>query len=496
MTAGIIDVREAGAAGDGRTDDGPALAAAFAAAGPAGVRVPPGRYRVACDLACHHPVRFEGQLAQAEGRLLILGQRLSLGDYAAAFGSGHLALAKALAALFAVEGDADLDLGGREIHLPAPIRIDAAGARGTKTVRGGRISLAADGDWPAARPDGAAGSGDIGRMAGAPVALGILGLAAGAVLDVQGVDLRLGGRGGGLCVQSTGGSVAMTDCDIAGARSAAVRVLGRGTGGLALDRCRIRDGAGVEAAGMGAVVTACRFDRAAPALTLAGRGNRVSGCRIAPGGAGLRPGLVLRRRDAACQVADCDFDGASILWGETAAAAVAGGEFAGLSVTGCRFTGRDLPRHARWIEIAPGGPGRSLRDVSVTGSLFAVEGGRVDRAESARRSLDPGRMRRITFAGNVYRGVARPAENPATIRVRLPRPERNWSIDLDGALPFDAPPGQVVAVLPEGALRDGAGEPVRENPSVELSPEGLIRLRFAAPSTGALALTLRADRPG
>lgn len=488
MAAEIIDVRLMGAAGDGVTEDGAAFAAAFAAAGPAGVRVPPGLYRVSCDLACPHPVRFEGRLLQPADRRLALGAGLRLSDYLDAFGTGDAALRKAVAALFAAEGEATLDLCGMEVALDAPLRVDAAGAVGAKSLRRGRIALRAGQGW----------TGACGEAGPGAFALSVTGLGSAARLILHGVEWRLAGLAGALSAECAGGIVALRECGIEAAAGVAIRLGGRSGEAVALERCALSGrGTGVEAA-TGATVSGCRFEGVAPALVLAGRGNRFSGCRVAPGTAGLRPGLVLARRDTATQVADCDFDGASIRWDESAGPPFAArrDDFAGLSVTASRFTGRDLPRHARWIEVAPAGPGRSLSDLSVTGCLFACEGGGVERVEEARPALVAARMRRIGFSGNVHRGVERVAECPAVLQFRLPLAQRIWTLDTDGRLPFGVPPGQVAAICAAGPLRDGTGREVQALPVVETPPDGPARLRFPGPVAGVLTLTLRGDRPG
>ncbi len=467
MAIGIIDAREAGAVGDGLAEDGAALAAAFAEAGPAGVRVPPGTYRVSRDLSCARPVLFEGRLVQPRSRRLLLGPELAIGDYIAAFGDTDIALSKALGALFATPGDVRLNLGGLCLALRAPLRVDAAGATGTKTLCGGRIT--------------GAGAG-----LAAP-ALSVARLPEGACLSLEGLSITLGGGGGAVAVGCSGGAVALSDCEITDASGTAIRVAGRSRAGLVLTRCRVEgSGTGVEAAGIAADISGCTFAGVVPALSLSGRGSRVSRCRIAPGGTGLSPGIVLGRNDAACEIADCDLDGAAILWSEGARAG--GGDFAGLRVTGTRFAGCDLPRHARWIEILPAGPGRSLRDVSITGNRFVCDGGRVARVEEVRLPLNPDRMRRIEMGDNTHRGVALMAASPCGLRFRMPRAERSFSFDAEGLLPFAAPPARVGPVRIEG----------REAPppDVEMAPGRPVRLRFAAPVSGAIGVTLRCDQSG
>ena len=117
----MVDVRDFGARGDGTGDDGPAFAAADAAANGREILVPAGVYRLDRDVTIDNPIRFEGRVTQARAHRLILQHGFGYQLYLDAFGDEEEAFRKAYQALLNFADHESLDLGGRRIRLTGPV---------------------------------------------------------------------------------------------------------------------------------------------------------------------------------------------------------------------------------------------------------------------------------------------------------------------------------------------------------------------------------------
>jgi len=134
---GMVDVRDYGAVGDGKTNDAAAFAAADAAAGDNRLLVSAGTYRIGSNLTLNSRVRFEGTIVMADNVRLSCTRNFDLDTYTAAFGDEYTGFRKALQALFYFTGHVVLDLSGRRIDVPEP--VDVAAIAGTDTFEQRRV---------------------------------------------------------------------------------------------------------------------------------------------------------------------------------------------------------------------------------------------------------------------------------------------------------------------------------------------------------------------
>ncbi|MEM8787679.1 MAG: glycosyl hydrolase family 28-related protein [Pseudomonadota bacterium] len=147
-----VDVRDFGALGDGVTDDFRAFLDADAAADGRAVLVSEGTYFLGRDITMVSPVRFEGQILQAQEDRLILRSNFDLPTYADAFGGETEGLKKGLQALFNFADHDGFDLAGRTVDLTEPIDVHAVVANvdqltNRRGIRNGRISATDSGAW-------------------------------------------------------------------------------------------------------------------------------------------------------------------------------------------------------------------------------------------------------------------------------------------------------------------------------------------------------------
>ena len=124
--AGVVDVRDYGARGDGTGNEATAFAAADAAAAGRTVLVPEGRYRLASDVTFRSHVRFVGTVEPVGATKLILQRDFRFGAYLDALGNEELAFTKAFQALLSFSDHESLDLEGRRIGLTRPFDMAAA----------------------------------------------------------------------------------------------------------------------------------------------------------------------------------------------------------------------------------------------------------------------------------------------------------------------------------------------------------------------------------
>lgn len=124
--AGVVDVRDYGARGDGTGNDAAAFEAADAAAEGRMVLVPEGRFRITSDVTFRSHVRFVGTVVPVGGTKLILQRDFRFGAYLDALGNEELAFTKAFQALLSFSDHESLDLEGRRIGLSKPFDMAAA----------------------------------------------------------------------------------------------------------------------------------------------------------------------------------------------------------------------------------------------------------------------------------------------------------------------------------------------------------------------------------
>ncbi|WBU51997.1 glycosyl hydrolase family 28-related protein [Paracoccus sp. SCSIO 75233] len=117
----LVDLRDFGAKGDGKTDDRAAFLAADEAAKGRVLVVPDGVYRIGSDLTLKSAVRFTGTLSMPRAARLTLMGSFTYASYLEAFGDETEALKRAMQALLGYSDHATLDLCGRKISLAEPL---------------------------------------------------------------------------------------------------------------------------------------------------------------------------------------------------------------------------------------------------------------------------------------------------------------------------------------------------------------------------------------
>jgi hypothetical protein len=151
--------------------------------------------------------------------------------------------------------------------------------------------------------------------------------------------------------------------------------------------------------------------------------------------------------------------------------------------------------------IRPHGAGHFIHGLSVTNNVFKSLDVRLDRVEKVDDSiapLDSGRMRNVTFDGNIFNDVDKLTINPVTVSFDRESPEKNWVLEFADYLPFDGNLRQITAAVVEGILRDGSNDQVFPNFSFNSnhgSNKTQARMNFPYAVEGMVYVTGRMDNP-
>ena len=241
----------------------------------------------------------------------------------------------------------------------------------------------------------------------------------------------------------------------------------------------------------------------------AGSGNLITGNHWFQGDAETASprtaGIVLSNTNCKTTITANYVDNSFIEWGnEHDPAPEAQNEFSfgSLTISSNIFTANDAAASTRYIVIRPYGPDHFINGLSICDNVFkhingsalaAVEGVDADIAP-----LDMGRARNIQMTGNAYHGIQKNSANPVTIPVEEAGTAAVWEVDMRDHFPFDGQARVAIAVLPEGAVRNGANVAQYAQPFVTVRHgvgRGSFRLNWAQPVRGKVRLTARCDTP-
>ena len=175
--------------------------------------------------------------------------------------------------------------------------------------------------------------------------------------------------------------------------------------------------------------------------------------------------------------------------------------FGGMTITGNIFRAQDVASWHNWIVIKPYGTGHFLSDFHVNGNTFKAIKGNIDRVEGVDDTfagLDYWSMRNVTFERNTFASVTQRTVSPVSLEFQQNTNATTWTVDPSAYLPFGGNAREVVGVVIEGNLQNGADEIVYHTPTV--SPNSgaafkYVQLKWPEPVRGKVRLTVRVDKP-
>jgi len=172
-----------------------------------------------------------------------------------------------------------------------------------------------------------------------------------------------------------------------------------------------------------------------------------------------------------------------------------------MTITGNFFTANDVASWFNWIVMKPYGPGHFIHGLTVVGNVFRTLNGDIERVEGIDTTfadLDPGRMRNITFEGNVFHGVDNEIRNPLSITHEQATKDRIWVVDTDPYLPFRGRARTIESVCPVNAITDTSDDNVYEAPWVDPefgTDKRQFRVIFRSDVSGTIRAKVRMDNP-
>jgi len=330
------------------------------------------------------------------------------------------------------------------------------------------------------------------------------------------VDFQCAGDCSGVLLPPQGSANHFRDCFITRPKDRGITSHGEGDQGMMIDRCQFlsdespllvsdRHTIGFNANANDLKIRDNRATFFRHFAVMAGSSSLISGNHVFQGDSasgGVRSaGWVLTRTNNRGTITGNYIDNCFIEWGnEHDHAPDFGSEFSfsALSVTGNVFLASDMAPWFTYITVKPHGPGHFLDGMIVTGNTFRAIGSidRVEGVDTSFADLDYDRVRNITFAENSFHNVDMPAQSPLVMDHVEASAAATWVVTPAPRLPFGAWAQVAESVLPEGALRDVAGNAVHASPSFEArqGPESdRINLHWPQAVSGKVVLRVRID---
>lgn len=340
-----------------------------------------------------------------------------------------------------------------------------------------------------------------------------------AKFEIEGLELQCNGAASAILLPTAGETMRLSNCVINKPRDRAITSSGTGCQGLMIDQCQFlsneqalaaqdRTTIGINVNTNDVKIRNCRLVRFAHFAVMGGTGHIVLGNHIFQGDdetAGVRrAGFVFTDKNLKTLVSGNYIDNCFLeLSNEHDEDPAYGSEysFGGLTVTGNIFTTTSVAPWFRWLVITPRGPGHYIQGLSVTANVFRTVNGNVDRIEAVDESwsvLDTSRFRNVVFEGNCFNGVTQVTMSPVVLDHVQNTASDTWVLDGAAFLPFAGRARTVPAMVPEGAIRDGANVAQYVQPYAETERGTAGRyanLRWPVAVKGRVRATLRCDNP-
>jgi hypothetical protein len=175
--------------------------------------------------------------------------------------------------------------------------------------------------------------------------------------------------------------------------------------------------------------------------------------------------------------------------------------FSAMNISGNIFLAGHVAPWFTFLTVRPHGPGHFINGLSVTGNLFRILAGSVDRVEMIDTSfaaMDMSRMKNIVFADNAYNQVSDTTVNPVMVQHTQNTPALTWTLSAAPRLPFGGWAQVVESVVVKNGVTTGGNVKNFGMPHVTTEQGGArdqISLRWETEVKGTVLAKVRMDNP-
>ncbi len=340
-----------------------------------------------------------------------------------------------------------------------------------------------------------------------------------AKFEITDMEFNCAGTASGILLATSGLTFRVADCVFSAPKNRGITSIGSGCQGMIVDQCQfLSDEQAKPSQDRHTIAVNCnandckfrdnRIVRFAHFAVMAGSGNLVIGNHFFQGDDqtdGIRQaGLIITNTNCKHVIANNYIDNCFIEWtNEHDPEPGFNSEFSfgALTVTGNLFFAIDVAPSFRYLVIKPRGQGHFVNGLSVTGNIFRMVNGsidRVDKVDTSNGNLDMTRTRNLLFGANTFNGVNQTTMNPVTIKHSQNTAASTWVVDSQDFLPFGMWAKTVEAVVAEGAVKTAANAVRHHFPYVEVEQGAggdAVHLKWPEALEGKAQVTIRCDSP-
>ncbi len=331
------------------------------------------------------------------------------------------------------------------------------------------------------------------------------------------IEYRCNGRCSGILLPPSGLIFQLRDCYMTKPKDRGITSHGEGCQGMLIDRCQfLSDEGGVLSPNRVSIALNAnandvklrdnRIVQFRHFAVLAGTGTIITGNHWFQGddaqNATRMPGLILTHPNTRATINGNYIDNCFIEWANEHDAAPGFSSefsFSGLSVTDNVFLCSDVAPWFTFLVVKPYGTGHFLNGLAVTGNIFRVIHGTIDRVETVDTSfadLDYDRCKNVTFSDNMFNSVDTGVTNPLVLRHDEPTAASTWTLDCAPKLPFGGWAQTVESVVANGKIEKANNTAHWGMPYVKLrvgSNRDQVELNWEEPVKGTATIVVRMD---
>lgn len=338
-------------------------------------------------------------------------------------------------------------------------------------------------------------------------------------MTVTDIEFQNNGRSNAILLSPAGENFMIKDCFVIKPKHRGITSHGRGCQDFHLDRTQFisneqqlaatdRESIAFNVNANDAKIRDNRFQRMGTTAVMHGDGHIFVGNHLFQGddlaNGPTVPGLVFTYENISTVITGNYIDNCSIEWtNEHDHSPDFSNEysFGGLTITGNIFRALNVADWHKFLVIKPFGSGHFISDLHVNGNTFKAILVRLDRVEAVDDSiagLDYWRMRNVTFERNTFTGVDQRTISPVSLEFEQNTAASTWTLDPSAYLPFGGNAREVISVVAEGEITNGAGDAVAHMPAAVPNAGAAykyVQLKWPENVKGKVRVTTRVDNP-